>query len=578
MRGLSLVVAVALAAACLGCGKSGTKPAGQTTGAGSTDSAVSPAGGKLTPAELGRQSLAGANPAPLKDETPEDGGALIDRYGAEPDTLNPLTATDAYSSRIMEYVTDSLAQRNLDTLELEPALAASWELSDDHLNYTFHLRKDVKWHDGKPFTSADVVYSHGKMMDPNVNAPHLRNYYIDLESVTAPDEWTVVFRWKKPYWLSFEFSAGIPILPRHVFDTKDEFNTHPAGRRPVGNGMFRFVSWKTGDEIVLERNEDYYGRKPHIKSLVIRFVPDDNSALQQAASGTIDSMRLSTQQWVNELAKDVYRNNFNRFYVYGNGYSYIGWNLRKPFFSDKRVRRAMTHLVNRQEILDNILYGLGKIVTGTFCIFSKSYSPEIKPWPYDPAEAKRLLDEAGWSDHDGDGIRDKVIDGAPTKFSFTFMHPSAVPTSRRIAELLQEELRKVGIEMNIQTLEWATFLQKTQAGDFDAVTLGWTSDTVDDDPYQIWHSSQVKEGSNYIAFANPEADALMEKARTEFDPDTRNAMYHRLNEILHDEQPYTFLFTGPALAIVNKRVHNVIVHKMRMDVRDYFVPKNLQAR
>lgn len=536
-----------------GCGKADDKPA----------------------ADLGTASIEGANPPPVVDETITDGGTLVRRFGVEPDTLNPLTGRDVYGSMVLGLVTDSLVGRNPDTLEWEPRLAESWELSDDKLTYTFHLRDDVKWHDGTPFTSADVLYSYEKMIDPKVDSPQLRVYYKDLEGVTAPDPYTAVFTWKEPYFLSFNFSGGFAILPRHVFDTGEDFNSHPAGRRPLGNGMFKFVSWKTNEQIILERNEDYYRDKPHIKKIIIRFIPDDNSALLEASSGGVDLMGVASEQWVKELGRPPLSEDFNRYYYYEPRYNYIGWNHRRPFFTDKRVRRAMTHLVDRKTILQELLYGLGKTVTGTFYVNGPDYSPTIQPLPYDLAEARRLLDEAGWTDHDDDGIRDKEIDGKTVPFAFSFTYPSGRDVSEKIAILLQEQLKKCGVEMNIQRLEWAIFTEKLNEGDFDAVTLGWALG-IEQDPYQLWHSTSIDRGSNFIGFENAEADEIIEKARVEFDAEKRRALYHRFNEIIHDEQPYTFLFCTPAREILHKRFHNVIVHKLGIDLRDWYVPAELQ--
>ncbi len=561
----SAILLLAVSLLALGCPRTGTGPApaeeverrpGRSSG-------------------LGERSLVGANPPPVVGPVVEDGGTLVRRLNAEPDTLNPLTGRDAYGSLVLGLVTDSLVSRHPDTLEWEARLAESWEASDDHLSYTFHLRRDVTWHDGEPFTSADVLYSFEKVMDPTVDAPHLRSYYQDLDSITAPDDYTVVFTWKKPYFLSFNFSAGFPILPRHIFDDGTDFNTHSASRAPVGNGMYRFVSWRTNEEIVLQRNEDYYGRKPNMERMVIRFIPDNNSALMQAASGMVDYMGVQPEQWVHQLPANVYSRNFNRYYYYAPNYNYIGWNLRRPFFADRKVRLAMTHLVNREAILEEILYGLGKIVTGTFYIHGDDYSHDIEPWPYDPAEARRLLDESGWVDSTGDGIRDKMVDGERVSFRFDFMYPAGNTTAEKIAIFLQSELRRLGIEMNIQNREWAIFTERLNEGDFDAVTLGWSLG-IEQDPYQLWHSSQVDRGSNFIAFRNEEIDQIIEAARVEFDREKRSALYDRFNHIVHEEQPYTFLFCRPSLEIVHQRFHNVIVHTLGLDHRDWYVPSALR--
>lgn len=561
----ALVIAALLWA---GCGKSGSGPKTAPDSAGG-DSGAS--------ADLGKQSLEGANPPPVVDEVITDGGTYTLRFNAEPDTLNPLTGRDAYGAAVRGFINSGLVTRDPDTLDWEPRLAESWDVSEDHLSYTFHLRRDVKWHDGAPFTSADVIYSYEKMIDPKVDAPQAKVYYRDLKSVTAPDPYTVVFTWAKPYFLSFEFSAGFSIFPKHIFDTGDEFNSHPAGRNPVGTGMYRFVEWKTGEEIILERNDDYFGPMPHIKKIVIRFIPDDNAALLQASSGVVDGFLLgvSEEQWVKELNKPVFKDNFNRYYYYDPNYRFVGWNHRRPFFSDKLVRRAMTHLIDRQAILNQIMYGLGKTVTGTFYVNGKDYSNDIEPFAYDPAEARRLLDESGWIDHDGDGIRDKTIDGKVVKFEFSFMFGSRRALSEKVGVLLQEELKKLGVVMNIQQLEWAIFTEKLNEGDFDAVTLGWSLG-IEQDPYQLWHSTSADRGSNFIAFNNAEADDLIERARVEFDPVKRRELYHRFNEIIHEEQPYTFLFCQAQLDILPKRFHNVVVHKLGLDMRDWYVPAALQ--
>lgn len=563
----------------VGCGKSGAKPRGGNGGTGGAGEAGGQAASTASVVSererLGAASLEGANPPPVVDAVITDGGTLINRSLADPDTLNPLTGRESFGSTVLGHVTDSMAERNPDTFAWEPRLAISWEASPDHLKYTFHLRQDVKWHDGAPFTSDDVVYSYQKLMDPKVDTPQLRNYYIDLKGVEAPDKYTVVFTWAKPYFKSFEMSAALPILARHVFDNGTDFNTSPAGRSPIGNGAYRFISWKTGEELVLERNEDYYRQRPHIKRIVYKITADNNAALLAASSGALDATGVRAEQWVNELNRPELKNNFNRYYYYYPNYSYIGWNLRKPLFTDKRVRQAMTMLMDRESVFKNITYGMGRIVSCPFYIFSPDYSQELKPWPFDPAAARKLLDEAGWIDHDRDGIRDKVINGKSVPFSFTIMFGAGMQTAEKLATIYQEDLRKSGIEMNLRRLEWSTFIQRVDEHDFDACILGWGLG-IDDDPYQVWHSSQAERGSNSVGFKNAEVDRIIEAARVEFDREKRAAMYHRMNYILHEEQPYTFLFITPGLEIINKRFHNVIVHKTGLDIRDWYVPAELQ--
>jgi len=240
--------------------------------------------------------------------------------------------------------------------------------------------------------------------------------------------------------------------------------------------------------------------------------------------------------------------------------------MRRPLFSDKLVRRAMTMLVDRDTILNTILFGLGKVVTGPAYIYSPYYDSDIKPWPYNPNAAKQLLDQAGWSDHDGDGIRDK--NGMPFKFEFLISSGSVF--ADQLGTILQRELAKAEIKMEVRKLEWATFLKMVDDRNFDAVTLGWSLG-VETDPYQLWHSSQIEKGSNFVGFSNPEADAIIVKNRRTFDVNERIRLMKRFHAILHDEQPYTFLFCSPSLVAINKRFENVKVHKLGLDIREWTI-------
>lgn len=502
---------------------------------------------------------------------PVDGDWLIYNLGEEPGTLNPITATDAYQSIVNDgNVYETLVKRDDRTLEIIPLLAESWKISDDKLVYTFFIRKGIKWHDGVPFTARDVVFSYNKIMDPNVDAPHLRSYYKDIKKVEALNDYTVRFTYARPYFLALEFCGGMPIVPEHIFKNGD-FNTNPAGRAPVGTGPYRFLRWDTGREIVLERNENYWGKKPHIKRIVFKLISDPTVALQVLKREEIDFTGLTAIQWARQTSSQRFKKNFNKFSYFTPNYSFIGWNMRRPFFSDRRVRTAMTYLVNRKLILEKLLYNLGDVVTNPFYVNSPEYDHSIETYPYDPERAKKLLDEAGWIDHDGDGIRDK--DGI--KFEFEFLIPSGSVTGEQISTILKEELKKVGIRMNIRKIEWAVFVKQLDERKFDAVTLGWSMG-VESDPYQIWHSSQAEKGSNFVGFKNKEADRLIEEARTEFNREKRIELYRKFSEIVHEEQPYTFLFCRESTVALHKRFKGVNVYPLGPDHLEWFVPLPLQ--
>lgn len=498
---------------------------------------------------------------------PTDGDWLIHHLGAEPATLNPITATDAYASRINDYIYESLVKRDERSMELVPQLAESWEVSEDHLTYVFQLKRNVTWQDGKPFTARDVLFSYERIMDPKVDAPHLRNYYQDIEALEMLDDFTVRYRYRIPYYRALDFCGGIPIVPAHLFQEADNFNRHPIGRQPMGTGPYRLVRWDTGKEIVLVRNENYWGLKPHLLQHVFKVITEPTAALHVLKQGGLDMMSLRPIQWARQTQSRRFEQDFQKLKYYLPSYSYIGWNSRRPFFSDKRVRRAMTLLMDRETFLKKILLGFGTVISGPFYVNSPDYDKSIPLYPYDPREALALLKEAGWEDRDGDGLLDK--DGQP--FVFEFLLSAGSRTGEQIATVLQENLKAVGIRMRIRNLEWAVFIQRIDNRDFDACTLAWSMGW-DSDPFQIWHSSQAEKGSNFVGFENEEADRLIETARQEFDPEKRRALYHRFHAIVHEEEPYTFLFTTEALVALSRRFENVNVYPMGLAPREWWTP------
>ncbi len=508
----------------------------------------------------------------FNDSKPVDGDWLIYHLGAEPGTLNPITARDVYQSIINgDNIYESLVRRDNKTLEIVPQLAESWEISEDKLTFTFKIKKNIKWHDGKPFTSEDIVFSYNKIMDPKVDSARLKAYYQEIEKVEAIDSHTVKFTYARPYFLALESCGGMPIVPKHIFESGD-FNKNPAGRQPVGTGPYKFTKWETGRQIVLEKNPEYWGEKPKIDKIVFKIINDRNVAFQVLRKGEIDFSSLTPIQWEKQSKTKKFEEKFNKYAYFTPNYNYIGWNIDRPFFSDKRVRKAMTHLVNRELILEKILFNLGVTVTNPFYINSKEYDKSIKPLIFSPEKAKLLLDEAGWVDSDSDGIRDKN----GIKFEFEFLIPNASDTSEKISTILKEEMDKVGIVMNIRKIEWAVFVQRLNERKFDAVTLGWSMG-VESDPYQIWHSSQKSGGgSNFVGFENAEADKIIEDARKEFNNDKRAKLYKKFANIIHNEQPYTFLFCRKSPVAVSNRFKGVKVHPLGLDFLEWYVPAQLQ--
>ncbi len=491
-------------------------------------------------------------------------GTIYLHMGSEPGTLNPVIASDAYASDVNQYIYETLLEMDEDSLEMKPMLAKRWRVSPDGLRYRFYLKKGVLWSDGHEFTADDVIYSFKTIKDPKTANAHRKVNYLDIKDLRKIDKYTVEFIYSKKYFLGLRICGGMTIIPKHIFDDGTDINRHKNNRHPVGTGPYIFKKWITGSRLILERNERYRGKQPAIRRIVYKIVTEANVALQMLKKGQIDVLGVRAIQWVRQTNSEKFKNNFYKLEYYTPNYSYIGWNARRKPFDDRRVREAMGYLINREDILEKLLFGLGKRVAGTFYIKGDYYNHRLKPRPFDPARAAALLAKAGWKDTDGDGILDK----GGKKFSFVFTISSGSKFSERLATIMKEDFSKAGILMEINRYEWAVFVQKLNKRDFDAVTLRWNLG-FNEDPYDLWHSSQSAAGFNFVGFKNREADRIMERGRREFNEARRIKMFRRLEEILYREQPYTFFFCSPSLAVVSKRFDNVIVHTAGLDIKEW---------
>ena len=504
----------------------------------------------------------GELPASILQGEPQSGGEVVVQIDADPPNLNHNVQSDYWGSQITtNHVYELLVtnDRHDDPrFRIKPALAERWDISPDKLTYTFYLRRNVRWHDGTPFTAKDVLATFDKIQDPTSKAASLRAYTQELESYRSLDEYTVQFRLKKPYFLIMDgVFASVLIQPEHIIGPMNgvaysEAATNPINRAPIGTGPFRFVRWNNGQSITLSRNEDYWGKKPHLDRLIFRIVPEESVILELAERDEIDVVsRLRAHQWL-KLTHSPLSSRFHRSLFYDANYRWIGWNLLRPQFRDSRVRRALTMLIDRPGIINALEFGLAKPTVCHFYWASAACDRQLSPLPYDPVQAAALLDQSGWIDHDGDGIRD--LDGK--RFQFTFLVPTVSVEAARIGTKMKEDFARAGIELVLQRVEWSAFTRRVTTHDFDACTMAWVG-SVRDDPSQIWASSSVEGGSNFVSFSSPEADRLMREARGELDDERRDAMYRIFGKILYDEQPYTWLYVRPRMALYSQRIRGI---------------------
>jgi len=502
----------------------------------------------------------GRLPDEMTHGTPARGGTLTVRLAAEPTSLDLLVDGDMLSTWMLSRkVYQGLARVDASRSDfpLMPALATSWETSPDGLSVTFRLREGVRWHDGRPFDADDVIATVRKVQDPSVRATSLRSALSELVSVRRGiDALTVVATFRRRQFLALRSLATLPVYPAHLLDAAGDLVHHPLHRAPVGTGPFRFEAWDTATgRISFVRHEGFWGRPAYLDRLVYRTVADANVAFQLLQQGAFDLFTgLTPQAWTREMA-EVPRlvTDYARVRYFDPNYTWIGWNEARPLFADARVRKAMTAAMDRPGMLRAFVEGTERQTVCHFLLDSDACDPALVPRPYDLPAAARQLDEAGWVDSDGDGWREK--DGIPARFTFLALSTSAL--FGKVAPYLQQQVARLGVRMEIRKVEWSVFLETVRRRDFDACGLAWGWTDVAQDPHGVWHSSQAKEGSNFVGYASPEADRLIDDARAELDDAKRSALFRALGRRLHEDEPYTFLFNRPALDAVRRGLTGV---------------------
>jgi peptide/nickel transport system substrate-binding protein len=479
------------------------------------------------------------------------GDTIIEGTIGDANTLLPVLASDSASSEINGLVYSSLVRYDKD-LKIEGELAESWEISADNLTITFHLRPGVTWHDGTPFTAEDVLFTYRLYIDPKTPTAYAEQYrQVATAEVLDPTTFRVSYR--QPLAKALISWGELSVLPRHLLEGEDVTKS-PLARHPVGTGPFRFVEWKPGEKIVLEANPDYFEGRPYLDRVVYRIIPDESTMFLELQAGGLDTMGLNPIQYQTQTDSPAFKRQFVKYRYPAFAYTYLGYNLNRPLFQDKRVRQALSYAINKKEIIEGVLLGLGQESTGPYKPGTWPYNAAVKRYPYDPERARTLLAEAGWTDSDGDGILDK--DGKP--FAFTIVTNQGNDQRVKSGEIIQRRFREIGVDVKLRVIEWASFLNEfINPGNFDATILGWTV-PIDPDGYNVWHSSKTGPRElNFVGFKNAEVDELLEKGRRTLETAERKQYYDRFQEILAEEQPYTFLYVPDALPVVAYRFQGI---------------------
>ena len=551
---------------------------------------------------------------------PQRGGWLVLELLSDPENLNPYTANDQPSNRVLGWIFDSLLTVDPETFGHRPLVARELpEISDDQLTYTFRLRENVTFSDGKPLTAQDVIFSLKTIRHPKVAAPQLRNYYDSLESATAVDSHTVRIDLAEVYFRNTWMLGGFEILPRHYYDPDDllgEFSVaqlndwdaldaeqqaraerfakhfnEDFARRPLGSGAYFIEDPKrdvvTGEQVVLRHRANFWGMDDTdlgdgwVDRIVFRVINDTEAQLVAFKAGKLDYiLRITPIQATRQTNNARFQQRSRKHAEVLNGYAYIGWNQLRPIFADKRVRRALSHLVDKQNIVDKVMLGLAQAVEGPVFPKRPEYNRDLAPWTYSPEKAEALLAEAGWSDSDGDGILDKEIDGQRVPLRFEIVSNAGNDERRKVGLAVIDSFKRHGIDASFRAVDWSILLERLNRADVDAVIMGWGGGgaMIPPDLYQIWHSSQaIENGSNHIRFKHAELDGILERYRVEFDAEERKRLYRRAQEILYDEQPYTFLYTRSSVSVWDRRFSNADPYPgVGLSLNEWWVPVDLR--
>lgn len=489
---------------------------------------------------------------------PVEGGDLILAGTAGPNTFNSYYTTQGSDSAMAGLMFDSLNDIDEEGQPV-PQLAEDWDISEDGLEITFHLREDVEWHDGKPFTADDVVFTYNIPLSDEYTGPR-GSYFSSIDKVEALDEYTVKLTMNEANAQLFVRTTVYPILPKHLLEEvpiseldRHEFNT----KNPIGTGPFKFEEWKQGQYVKFVANENYYKGRPYLDSITRKEVPDSNAMLAQFKAGEIDMLGVSSEDIPEARAMEE-EGTATLLSSPSASYNMIQYNLKNPLFEDKKVRQALTHALNREEMVEVVLNGNGEVAHSPGIPFLWAFNEDVPKFEYDPEKAKQLLAEAGWSETNDEGI---LIDDEGNAFSFTLLATPSNETRKQMAEISQQQWKEIGVDMKIQLVEANALLEEIGPPDrdFDATLLGW-SVALDPSVTLFFHSDEAELGNNRGSYSNPELDKLMEESDQTLDQEKRKELIDEILEIIAEDQPYTFLNYSETYQIYSPKLRDVKLH------------------
>jgi peptide/nickel transport system substrate-binding protein len=466
---------------------------------------------------------------------PVDSGVVTIALDQTPDNLDPRIGQNAASQRLGSLIFSSLVRKN-EQSEIVPDLALQWEMPAP-TTYVFHLRDDVRFHDGRLLTSRDVHFTFRSILDGSVRTIKSGHPYNLIASIDTPDPQTIVFNLKEP------FAPFLWNLANDVIGVVPDGSATDFNRKPIGSGPFEFVQHVQDQEIVLKRNDSYFAKRPHVAVLRFRVIPEEIVVALELRKGSVDlALNALAPDMVEVLRHD---RNLKVTQNAGTNYQYIAFNLRDPAFRDVRVRQALAYGIDRESIIKYLWRNQARAATGVLPPNNWAYTGAVTTYPYDPQRARQLLQMAG---HEN--------------LSFTYRLNSDTATGVQMAAIFQQQLREIGVTMEIKGTEFATFFADVIQGNFQVYSLRWLGSNNDPDMFNlIFHSKSIPpNGSNRGHYANSRVDELIEFARQEVDMEKRKAAYAEVQRIVAEEVPYISLFYVDAVCVSNKRIEGITLY------------------
>lgn len=457
---------------------------------------------------------------------------------ASPARVNPILSTDSASSEITRWVFNSLITYDKDA-NIKTELAKSYRFLDE-TTLEFKLRDDVRWSDGEKFSAKDVVFTYETIISPDIYTPYASGF-LHVKSVEAVDEYTLLIKYKYPYFKALEIWM-MEILPYHKLKDEKNLMSSKFNQSPIGTGPYTLEKFSISSDISLKANKDYFIHKPNIDKIVYHFVPDNAAEFLMLKSGKLDVGSLSPLQLERQL-DESFKEQFNIYEDIAHSYNYIGFNLRLPKFQDPKIREALSLAIDRQEIVDILYLGHGQVCHGPFMPGTGAYNKNVKSPKQDIKEAKRLLREAGYNEQN--------------PFTFT-LSTNTGTRGTYLAQILQYQLKKAGVVLNLRVMEWQAFLNTViNPRNFEAVLMGWSLG-LKPDAYSIWHSDSNKKGGfNFIGYKNEEVDELIKKAEQTVNKVEFDRIYQKIFALIAKDNPYLFLVIPNSITAVNKKISPV---------------------